>query len=63
MKLFRDGGLLGAVFTAALFILPSVRCDERSSINVALKASFPSAPYLLELLYAQPAHGTFAAEG
>jgi len=35
---------------ALLCLLPYVHADAASSINVALKASFPPAPYLIELI-------------
>lgn len=53
MRLDPDPRLLWAATLAALSVLPAAHADEHSSINVALKASFPPAPYLVELLYAE----------
>lgn len=53
MRLDRIEYLPTAVLAAAFLVLPSVHCDDRSSVNVALKASFPPAPYLVELMYAR----------
>ncbi|KAK5957608.1 killer toxin resistant protein [Knufia fluminis] len=41
---------LGAAVPALVLLLPLARADADSSINVALKASFPPAPHLIELL-------------
>lgn len=62
MRLIRGRSSLAAAVLAAS--VPSlVNCDEHSSINVALKASFQPAPYLLELLYAHSTLVPRAAEG
>ena len=54
MRVLPDPSLL-AVTAAGLLLLPSsVSADRDSSVNVALKASFPPAPYLVELLYDRP---------
>jgi UDP-glucose:glycoprotein glucosyltransferase len=45
-------GLTGALL--ATIYLHALRATASPSINVALKTSFDSAPYLLELLYESP---------
>ena len=51
MRVAAISSLLDVAAVTLLACLPSVVADQDSTINVALKASFPSAPYLVELLY------------
>lgn len=51
MRVAAISSLLDVAAVTLLACLPSVNADQDSAINVALKASFPSAPFLVELLY------------